>query len=414
MRTARLSITASAAGLLALALLTSACGSDDPSTLRAERAAQPEGDLVVGVAWPWAARTAGLYAEGLEMAVDEVNAGGGVLGRPLRLVREDDGESVDGGRLVAQRLAADPDVVAVIGHLNSHVSIPASDIYERGGLLMLTPASTAPELTRRGHRRVFRSVHDDEDVGRQMVDLAADQGWRKVYVVYVRTSYGEGLATAFEAAAVDGHVSVVGREAYGADGSGLDALVRDIRQTREARGVDAVFLAGVPPEAGAVIAALRRGGVGAPVFGGEALDTVELVESAGGAAEGVYVASVFHPDDPRPESQAFRRAFEARYGQAPDSWAARGYEAVRVLAQAMEAAGSAAPDAVAAALRDGGDVRGITGPFGFDDKGDVVGKRLVTAVVRGGQFEYHGAGAVAVAASRAVVPVRPTSTPASE
>ena len=412
MRTARLSISASAAALLALALFTSACGPTDPATLRAERAAQAEGDLVIGVAWPWEARTVGLYAEGLDMAVEEVNADGGVVGRPLRLVRGDDGESVDGGRLVAQRFADDPDVVAVIGHLNSHVTIPAADIYERGGLLMLTPASTAPELTRRGHRHVFRSVHDDEDVGRQMVDLAADNGWRRVFVVYVRTAYGEGLATAFEGAATDSRVDVVGRAAYGSDGSGLDALVDDIRQTRDARGVDAVFLAGVPPEAGSVIAALRRGGVGAPIFGGDALDTVELVESAGGTAEGVYVASVFHPDDPRPESQAFRQAFEARYGTAPDSWAARGYEAVRVLAQAMEAAGSAAPGAVAAALRDGGQVSGITGPFGFDDKGDVVGKRLVTAVIRDGAFQYHGTGDVA--STRVEVPVHPTSTPAGD
>ena len=412
MRIARHSYIASAAGLAAFALITSAavtgCGPTDPAALRVERAAQTEGDLVIGVAWPWEARTAGLYAEGLEMAVDEVNADGGVLGRPLRLVKEDDGESVDGGRLVAQRFADDPDVVAVIGHLNSHVSIPAADIYERGGLLMLTPASTAPELTRRGHTRVFRSVHDDEDVGRQMVGLAAENGWRRVYVVYVRTAYGEGLATAFEAAATDGRVDIVGREAYGADGSGLRSLVEDVRQTRGTRGVDAVFLAGVPPEAGEVIAVLRRSGVRAPIFGGDALDTIELVESAGDMAEGVYVASVFHPDDPRPESQAFRQAFEARYGRAPDSWAARGYEAVRVLAQATEAAGTAAPDAVAMALRGGASVAGVTGPFGFDSKGDVVGKRLVTAVVRGGRFRYHGLGTVASTAP--TVPVQPASS----
>ena len=361
---------------------------------------------MIGVAWPWESRPVGLYAEGLDMAVEEVNASGGVLGRTLRLERGDDGESVDGGRLVAQRFADDPDVVAVIGHLNSHVSIPAADIYERGGLLMLTPASTAPALTRRGHRRVFRSVHDDEDVGRQMADLAAEQGWRRVYVVYVRTAYGEGLANAFESAAGAGRVDVVGRESYGADGSGLDALVADVRQTRDAQGFDAVFLAGIPPQAGSVIAALRRGGVGAPVFGGDALDTAELVEAAGGAAEGVYVASVFHPDDPEPGSRAFRTAFEARYGRTPDSWAARGYEAVRILTGAMEAAGSAAPDDVAAALRASG-AGGVAGPFGFDEKGDVVGKRLVVAVVRAGRFEYHGTGAVAV--SRSAVPVRPAS-----
>ena len=407
MRTERHRLTSGAGLLLALALTLSACGPKDAATLRTERAAAPEGDLVVGVAWPWASRPAGMFAEGLDMAVEEVNASGGVNGRPLRLERGDDGGSVDGGRAVAQRFADDPDVVAVIGHLNSYVTIPAADIYERGGLVMLTPASTAPELTRRGYRRVFRSVNDDESVGRQMAELAAEQGWRRVYVVYVRTAYGEGLANAFEAAAGAGGVDVVGRESYGSDGSDLDALGRTVRQKREAQGFDAVFLAGVPPEAGHVLAALRRGGVGAPVFGGDALDTDELVASAGGAAEGVYVASVFHADDPRPEAQAFRRAFEARYGKTPDSWAARGYEAVRVLAQAMVEAGSADSDAVARALHASGEVRGVTGPFGYDEKGDVVGKRLVTAVVRGGRFEYHGVGAVA--SSKPEVLIRATS-----
>lgn len=404
MKPTRYLMTAGAVVLLAAAPLAFfACGPDDPAALRARHAAAADGDLVIGVAWPWASRTQGLFAEGLDMAVDEINAAGGVNGRPLRLVRADDGESVDGGRLVAQRFVEDPEVVAVIGHLNSHVTIPAADIYERGGLLMLTPASTSPELTRKGYRHIFRSVPHDEAVGRQMVELAAEQGWHRVYVVYVRTAYGEGLANAFESAAGAGRVDVVGRASYGNEASGLDGLVRDVRRTRDAKGFDAIFIAGIPPEAGDVIAALRRGGVTAPVFGGEALDTVELVASAGPAAEGVYVASVFHPDDPRPESRAFREAFEARFGRVPDSWAARGYEAVHILAQAMETAGTAAPDAVAEALREATRVDGVTGFVGFDDNGDVVGKRLVTAVVRGGQFEYYGMDAVAAQAPSATV-----------
>src|SRR5690606_19496880 len=103
--------------------------------------------------------------------------------------------------------------------------------------------------------------------------------------------------------------------------------------------------------------------------------------------------------DPRPEARTFREAFEARYGQVPDSWAARGYEAVHVLAQAMEAADSAAPEAVAAMLRETDQFRGVTGALGFDEKGDVVGKRLVTAIVSDGRFVYHDIGSLAEEAS---------------
>lgn len=386
------SVGAVALAAISLIGFATGCSPTDPASVRNERAAEADGDLIIGVAWPWAAREeAGLYAEGLDMAVEEANAGGGVLGRTLRLVKADDEESVDGGRLVAQRFVNDPDVVAVIGHLNSHISIPAAEIYQRGGLLMLTPASTAPELTQRGHSRVFRSVHDDDETGQQLVELAEGNGWRRVYIVYDRTAYGAGLATAFEAAAVDRSVSVVGRKAYGADGSGLGAVLDDILHKRDTRGVDAIFLAGVPPEAGRAILALRQGGVGVPVMGGDALDTDALVAAAGESAEGLIVTSVFHPDAPNPEAQRFRDAFEARYDRPPDSGAARGYEAVQVLVQGMEAAGSAVPNAVAAALRDGREIQGVTGPFGFDESGDVVGKQLITVVVRGGTFEYHGA-----------------------
>src|ERR1700750_1136015 len=107
---------------LAAALALAACtGSDEPTAQRAKRAEHGTGPVVVGAAWPWEARKNVLYAQGMELAVDELNQGGGVLGRPLSILKADDHENVDEGRLIAQQFGSNPDVVAVIGHLQSYV-----------------------------------------------------------------------------------------------------------------------------------------------------------------------------------------------------------------------------------------------------------------------------------------------------
>src|SRR5690606_39739667 len=109
-------------------------------------------EIVIGAPWPWEARSALGYSKGLDMAVAEINGAGGVLGRPLRIKRVDDRESVAEGRLAAQQLAEDREVVAVIGHLQSYVSVPAAAIYDMAGLVMIAPTSTDPRLTSQGYR----------------------------------------------------------------------------------------------------------------------------------------------------------------------------------------------------------------------------------------------------------------------
>ncbi len=388
---------------IGLPVFFGACGgSEDVVAERARRAGQGGGELLIGAAWPWAERSEGHYAEGLAMAVEELNAGGGVLGRSLRLVKEDDHESVNEGRLVAQRFADDPDIVAVIGHLNSHVSIPAAPIYEAAGLLMLTPASTSPELTEGGYRRIFRTVNTDEKIGHQMAAYAQGHGYQRVAICYVRNEYGLGLANAFERHAADTGIQIADRQSYDPASRSAPASFQRIVDEWKDLNFDAVFLAGMAPEAGHFVRQVRQSGITAPIFGGDALDTMELIQAAGPSAEGVVVATIFHPDNPEPAAQAFAEAFERRYGMRPDSWAARGYEAVHLLAHAIEQAGTAAPDRVADALRQMDRYSGLNGAFGFDEKGDVVGKSLVTVVVRDGRFAFLNESRVAQAGTRTV------------
>lgn len=396
-----------AAALLCLA--PAACGGAATAPEQRARLAQKgEGEIVVAVAWPWQARREVRFGEGVELAVEEVNAAGGVKGRRLRIVRFDDRESVNEGRLVAQRIAQDPRVMAVVGHLQSYVTVPAAALYDLGGLVLLSPASTDAELTSRGYPRVFRGTFTDADVGHSMAEYAAARGYRRIAIYYVRTGYGRALANAFEERAAAGGVAVVARASYdpGQEGGApsVEPTLRDWRQL----DLDAVFLAGEVPLAGAIIRQMREAGLTAPVLGGDAMSSPALLTVGGPAVEGTVVASSFHPGEPRPEVRRFVRAFRARYGVEPDPGSALGYDAVRLLAHAMSRAPTVAPDEVARALHAVRGWQGVTGTFTFDAQGNLTTRRILKMVVHGGRFEYlPESGATRAPAGAAAAPTPP-------
>jgi branched-chain amino acid transport system substrate-binding protein len=349
-------------------------------------------DIVIGVAWPWQDQKDVRFDSGLQLAVDEINGAGGIRGRPLRLQRSDDKQSVDEGRLVAQRLASDPAIVAVIGHLQSYVTVPAAAIYDLAGKVMLAPAATDPELTSLGYQRVFRATFTDRTVGEQMADYAASHNLRRVAIFYIRNTYGRGLANAFEERATGAGLSIVARNSYDASEQISDrtfaATLDDWSHVR----MDAIFLAGEVPSGAVFIAEARKHGLTAPVLAGDALGTDALIRIAGAAAEGTVVATDFHPDEPGVQVKRFVAAYTSRYGAQPDVGAALGYDAVRLLADAMNRAAGVNSEAIARALHATHGWQGATGEFTFDSTGSLVTKSVVRMVVRDGRFAYLDGG----------------------
>lgn len=379
--------------LLAFALLlgSTACGgTGDPAAERAKLASRGKGDIVVGAAWPWQAHKDVLYWQGMELALDEVNAAGGVGGRKLRIVRADDQESVDRGRLVAGEFARNPEVVAVIGHLQSYVTVPAAAVYDLSGLVLLSATSTSPELTSKGYRRVFRTIFTDDQVGRQMAEYAIKRGWRSFAIYYSRDEYGRGLANAFEEEALSHGGDVVNRQSYDPN---LTTNRLSVEQTVAGwtdRSFDAVFVAGQDRQAALLAQELRRKGIRAHILGSDALATPVFLREGGAAAEGTVIATPYHPDAPNPQARHFTQSFQSRFGTRPDVGAALGYDAVRLLAHAIGQAGSSDPEKVAAALHG---VRGwpsVSGPVSFDTAGNLQGIPIAHVVVRNGRFEFLG------------------------
>jgi branched-chain amino acid transport system substrate-binding protein len=372
---------------IAVVVHLSGCARRPPVADERARLAQASNEVTVAVVFPWERIPNMRYGDGLQMAVDEVNASGGIAGRPLRLKKYDDQGSVDEGVLIAQQIAGDPKVMGVIGHLQSYVTAPAAAIYEAAGLVMIAPMATDPALTGNGYRRVFRATYTDVDTGERVAEFMGRQ-FRRVAICYVRNMYGRGLANAFERRANELGVVIADRQSYDpgerVTGRSFSMMIDDWKTLE----LDAVFLAGEVPPAALFVAEARRQGLTVPIIGGDALSRTDLMTIAGRASEGVVVTTFFHPDQPRPQVQEFRRRFEARHRVTPDAAAAIGYDVVHVLAQAMRRAGSAHPDLVARSLRGGPVYEGVTGRFQFDEEGAAVGKNPVMMKVEGGRFVF--------------------------
>lgn len=371
---------------MALATVMAGCtGSDNPAENRARKALKSKGDILIGAAAPWAAKQDLLW-EGISMAVDEINQNGGLLnGRKIKVIQGDDKGDLTTGQLVAQSFADDENVVAVLGHSASYISIPVSIIYQYYGIVMISPVSTNVKLTSQGYPKIFRNIPSDRIFGEKIAQFCRDHGFSNILIYNIDDDYGRGIGNAFEISALANGLSILDRSSYDELSSARD-FREDIKSWKDNYRFDAIFLAGVVPQAAEFIVEARKMGVNVPIIGSDAMDSPLLLEIAGQAAENVYVGSVFHPDVDYPAMKTFLESFRKRFGKEPDIDATQGYEAMMALAQGIRSAGTTVPADIARAMHAQKSFKGLTGEFAFDQHGDVTGKPLIMKVVKDGRF----------------------------
>lgn len=339
--------------------------------------------IVIGVAWPFEADNS-LFNEGIDLAVKELNAGGGVNGKELILLKEDDGSEVVKGISIAELFVENKSVQAVIGHRNSYVSLPASAIYEQAGLTMLSPASTDPELTQNDNRSIFRSIPGDDEIARELAEYLGGQGLRRMVIYYSADAYGKGLADSFEDQAKQNGIKIVDRFN---DYASIEELIR-LNSRWQAYGYDGIFVATAMPGGAQFIHDAGQAGIKGPFAAGNTLDSAELSHIGGAVAEGTIVGSVFDPGSDRPEVQSFVESFRAEYQLEPTAYAALGYDAVKLLAAAMEKAGTEDRSEIAEALRNLGRWPGACGVHELGAAGDELGDLVVLKQLQDGKFVY--------------------------
>jgi len=345
-------------------------------------AGQPEaGPVVIGVAWPEGTQR-GIW-DGIGIAHDEIGRDREILdGRAIKVEYRDDGSREWKGMEIARDLAQRSDAIAVIGHYDSSISVPVSAIYQDAGKLMLSPGSTNPQLTQQGFDLVFRSIPTDEAIGEALARYAARRGYRRMLILAAKNTYGRGLSNIFERHADRLQIEIVDRRSYP---QGCDApCFERILDHWAGLEYEAILIAGTMPEAARFVRLLgslaEDGGMeDVSILGGDGLFASELWEEGGAAAEGTVVVAPCYLDGSRDEVKGFEQQLaqvcEAKYGEACDTpsmvWAAQGYDAFKLLVQAMEKANSADANVVAQELGTPPDWVGLCGTYKFDAHGDV-------------------------------------------
>jgi len=370
--------------MVAVVFTLCSCNKTDDPVAERRNAIRKERDAVyVAACGPMSIKPA--YREGIELAQNVINQQGGVLGKRLEITYYDDGASPSKGQSIAYSVSNDKRVSAVVGHLESGVSIATSLIYQYYGVLMLSPVSTSERLTKDGLSLIFRNIPSDAFFGRMMTDYCRSHGWNRIVVLEEESQYGKSLANSVEQSGNKNGMTVLDRISYAKDDK--DEEIRQIIATwKKEFSFDCIILAGTLPKASSVLSLIHQELPDMPVFGGDALDMPDLIEQGGALANQTYVVSVYDGESDYPAFRRFHDSYVSAYGKEPDKNSLQGYDAVMLLAGAMQKAGSAEPEKVAAALRAVQDWDGPAGPYSMTERGDITGKDLVVRMVKDGKF----------------------------
>ncbi len=325
---------------------------------------------------------------GAELARDQINAAGGINGRDLELQIEDDEGKDSQAAAAAKRLTDDNSIVAVVGHYNSACSAAGREIYKQAGVLQLSPGSTNIDICRLSEwtfRNLYHDGYQGISVARYIKNVL---GHDSAAVFYENDDYGRGLGDAFVEEAEKIGLEIVGVEPY----------IRE--QTRDytvplnkmlAKNPGIVFIAGLYSEAATIARQSRDKNIDIPFLGGDALYSPELISLGEEAVEGMLLTTPFivHPAIGGELAQDFLKAFQEKYNSDPDTWAALAYDAVKMVADAIQKAGTdrtAVRDHFASIMSPEDAFEGVTGLTYFDEHGDCP-KKAYVAVVQNGAFE---------------------------
>ncbi len=315
---------------------------------------------------------------GVELAVAEWNEKGGVLGKKIELVPGDDQADPKQAVSIANKYV-NQKVVAVVGHWNSNCSINASSYYHAANIVMISPASTNPRLTRQGFTNVFRVCGTDDQQGNVAAEFVLKTlRPKRVAVLHDKSTYGQGLADYFKGA-VEGKAQVVFYDGVVQRDPDYKAVLTSMKQKMP----DVYFFGGVYPEAGRLVRQAKEIGLAAPMITGDGVYDPTFINIAGKAAEGTYVT---FGKDPAGLSTAkqFMEKYTARFG-APGPYSIYAYDAANIILNAIKATGTTDGKQMAAYISKT-TFPGAFGDISFDKNGDVTKAPYVVWQVRNGAF----------------------------
>ena len=301
---------------------------------------------------------------GVEQAAADINAKGGILGQKIVISPGDDVGDPKQGVSVANKLASEG-IKLVIGHFNSGVTIPASEVYAENGMVDITPAATNPKVTDRGLQNMFRTCGRDDQQGLVASSFILRQFPNKrIAILHDKTTYGKGLADETRKGLKAGGATEVLYEGVNAGEKDYSAVVSKIKESK----ADLVYWGGLHTELGLIIRQMRDQGIMTPAMGADGIVSDEFASIGGPGVEGTFMT---FPPDPRlkPTAAAVVKEFEAK-GYNPEAYTLYSYAALEVIQQAAEKANSLTSQSIEDAAHSGMIFHTVLGDMSFDKKGD--------------------------------------------
>lgn len=326
-------------------------------------------------------------AHALQIAVDRANAQGEIIpGYKLEVVSLDDQHNPAQAVAMAKRLAADPDVLAVIGHVNSSCSLPAAPVYEQARMAQISPSSTNPQISRKGYGTFFRTCATDDIQGPQAAYFAVNRlKARKIFIIDDKSTYGKEIAEQFKQAAIALGTVVLGHEGITQSEKDFSPLLTKIKGHEP----DLVYFGGMYPEGALLVRQAQALGLTARWMGPDGLYVNTFIELAKEDAEGVYCTFVGADVNKMAKAKEYIETYTARYGQM-GPYSAYAYDAANIVIEAIRKAGKKNRQSVLDELRRLRDFPGVVGVTNFDEKGDTTLRLIGVFQVRNGAFEYVG------------------------
>ena len=322
--------------------------------------------------------------QGIELALKQINAAGGVKGRQLELISLDDQGKPEEAATAVTKLITQNNVVAILGEVASGRSLAMAPIAQQHKVPMITPSSTNPKVTEQGDY-IFRMCFIDPFQGTVMAKFAAENLKAKKVAILrdIKNDYSVGLANYFRETFTKNGGEVVLDQSYSAGDIDFKSQLTAVR----AKSPDAIFVPGYYTEVGLIARQARELGVKAPLLGGDGWDSPKLVEIGGTAMNGNYFSNHYSAEDKNPLVQEFISKFKSAYGAVPDAMAALSLDSTMALADAMNRAKSTSSADLRDAIAQTKDFPGVTGKITLNEKRNPI-KSAVVMKVDGGKFAY--------------------------
>ncbi len=352
------------------------------------RGTNQNGAILIGFYGDLSGRTSNFgqsTKNGIQMLADEINKSGGINGRQIQIIAEDDEGRPEKAATVVTKLIDQDRVIALIGENTSGNTLAAAPKAQSSRVPMISPSSTAPSVTQVGDY-IFRVCFIDPFQGEVMAKFAANTLNAKTAAVMLdfNSPYSRGLTEFFQNSFIKQGGKVLSQQSYTQGDRDYKGQLTAIR----ALNPDVIYVPGYYGEVGVIAKQAQQLGMKAPLLGGDGWDATQLWELGGSALNGDFISNHYSVDDPSPAIQNFVREYKSRYGIIPDALGALGYDALKVLVEAIKRAGTTSGKELRDALAATKDLAGVTGTISMDAQRNAV-KPAVVLKLKDGKYIYQ-------------------------